>query len=544
MKLKRFVSAAAAFMLLFAFTCASAEEYYDADGNKYETGVKIYVNDQELDVSGAHPAVVLNDHTMVPMRVIFETLGASVEWNEAEQAVTATRDNRGIKMKIDSPLMSVFFTDEGLTAITDIVSDTAPVLMPYNGTDTTMVPLRVVSEALGCDVRWSDEDFAVHITDEYTEAKPTESPIPEASDINVTAQAQYRIDIDDNSIVFIKDDGTVWQGDINKSDYTKVDGLSGVIAVANARNAFYALSSNGEVYSWGTSNTFGQLGRDGDMAVPAKVEGLSNIVKIDAGVSFGAALDKSGKLCTWGRGDHGQLGTGSDESVSRPTAVQQLDSVKDFAAGPGGMVAVNKDGRVYTWGENGEGQLGRNISSTSHRSSPGLIKTMYNIERVYAGPTSSAAIRNDKSIYYWGTTYLGAPAEDEEPLELIEGVFAETDDEGYMLYEKPLRVRQYEYDIASREDLTGVLLGADTVSCGEYQAAAICGGALFLWGDSPMMKHTSASQQRRYCAQRYANLSGVTAVYAGYDREVYALDQDGILWELAYNNKREILSLR
>lgn len=547
MRIKNIISGMLAAMMVFAGTGVFARVvpsvYYDYDGNKHETGVSVFINGAALDTSGVHSAEIINDFTMVPMRVLFEKLGAGVEWSEAEQSVYAQRGGRALKLSIGSLNMTLYEEAEnGGIIVADAALEVPPMLMPYdNYAETTMVPLRAVSEFFGCDVIWREDEFVVYITDDYV--KP-EIILPEIVDIHISEKIQpaSRVDIDGKSVVFIKDNGTVWQGDIEKGDYTKVKGLSNIIAVSNARNAFYALNTSGEVYSWGTSNTFGQLGRDGEEA-PAKIEGLKNIVKIDAGISFGAALDVSGRLYTWGRNDHGQLGLGTTYDALLPVQVE-IGAVKDFAAGTGHMTAVSSKSRVYTWGENGEGQLGRGAESTSYKSSPAVIKSLYNIESVYAGMTSSAAIRKDKSIYFWGTTYLGEPADGYGPLIMTEDITAEIDDNGNMKYPKPLRICNYVYDPIYKEETTDILLGAQSVSCGEYQAAAIADGKLYLWGDSPAMRHSTRSQLLRYCAQEYTGLSDVKAVYSGLSGTVYALYGDGAVWKIVHNSKQKLFDVK
>lgn len=126
---------------------------------------------------------------------------------------------------------------------------------------------------------------------------------------------------------------------------------------------------------------------------------------------------------------------------------------KDAAAGSGHVAAVSANGTVYTWGENGEGQLGRGSESSKYLTSPGYIKTMYDIDSVYAGPNSSAAIRSDKSIYMWGTTYLGQLGKDEKPIILDnnEENLVITDSEGYYKYDKPRRMRYCYWDIDEKD---------------------------------------------------------------------------------------------
>jgi hypothetical protein len=81
---------------------------------------------------------------MVPMRSIFEALGASVQWTESTQTVMATRSATNVQLTIGQQAAQV----NGRTIGLDVPA------MIYGG--STMVPLRFVSEALGADVRWSE----------------------------------------------------------------------------------------------------------------------------------------------------------------------------------------------------------------------------------------------------------------------------------------------------------------------------------------------------------------------------------------------------
>lgn len=67
-------------------------------------------NPIEFDV----PAQIINDRTMVPMRKIFESLGANVEWVEEQQGIIATKGSNVIVMKIGSNLMFVTDVSTGI----------------------------------------------------------------------------------------------------------------------------------------------------------------------------------------------------------------------------------------------------------------------------------------------------------------------------------------------------------------------------------------------------------------------------------------------
>ncbi|HZG13391.1 MAG TPA: copper amine oxidase N-terminal domain-containing protein [Candidatus Bathyarchaeia archaeon] len=101
------------------------------------------------------PPVEVNGRTLVPLRAIFEALGAKVEWDEATQTVTATKDNNTIKLTIGSKVAY----KNGEKIFLDVPAQL------YNG-DTTMVPIRFVSEALGAKVGWDAYSNSVIITNQ------------------------------------------------------------------------------------------------------------------------------------------------------------------------------------------------------------------------------------------------------------------------------------------------------------------------------------------------------------------------------------------
>jgi len=91
------------------------------------------------------------DRTMVPMRSIFEALGAEVDWVEATQTVTATKGSTDVSLAIGGTSAQI----DGRTVALDVPA------MIRRG--STMVPLRFVSEALGADVSWSAATQTVSI---------------------------------------------------------------------------------------------------------------------------------------------------------------------------------------------------------------------------------------------------------------------------------------------------------------------------------------------------------------------------------------------
>ncbi len=96
------------------------------------------------------PGRLIGDRTMVPLRTIFESLGATVEYNGETREVTAVRGDDTIKLTIGQPEL---YKNGVLVYTMDVV----PVIIEENCESRTLVPVRAISEALGAKVGWNGE---------------------------------------------------------------------------------------------------------------------------------------------------------------------------------------------------------------------------------------------------------------------------------------------------------------------------------------------------------------------------------------------------
>lgn len=97
------------------------------------------------------PPVLVNELTLAPVRAVFETLGATVEWNEATQTVTGRKGSTVVKMTIGNRTV----TRNG----SPVQLDAAPRLI--NG--YTMVPARFAGEAFGAKIGWEEKTATILI---------------------------------------------------------------------------------------------------------------------------------------------------------------------------------------------------------------------------------------------------------------------------------------------------------------------------------------------------------------------------------------------
>ncbi|MEK4386467.1 copper amine oxidase N-terminal domain-containing protein [Solibacillus sp. FSL W7-1464] len=141
------VSAVAIFTLSMAANNVSAKEE-----------ITVYHNAEKVSFYSVKP-IMENGRVLIPMRDIFEELGATVDWNNSSKTITAKKDGKTIQLKIGSKKVSVNELS-GLKLNETI--DVAPKI--YHS--KTMVPLRFVSESLGASVDWDREYKTVLIKDD------------------------------------------------------------------------------------------------------------------------------------------------------------------------------------------------------------------------------------------------------------------------------------------------------------------------------------------------------------------------------------------
>lgn len=137
--MRKIITAVLAFIALASGTVSAADE------------ITVKLNGEKLDFDTAPQ--VINDRTMVPMRNIFTSLGAEVEWVEEDKLIYAVKDSATVVMCIGSELMYV--TDR------KVMLDVPPMLTEGR----TLVPLRAISECFGMQVDWDGDTRTVSINE-------------------------------------------------------------------------------------------------------------------------------------------------------------------------------------------------------------------------------------------------------------------------------------------------------------------------------------------------------------------------------------------
>lgn len=111
---------------------------------KLQIGSRIVNVDNEAVIYDTVP-VIRNDRTLVPIRIVTETLGGKVDWNGVTKEVTLHIDGKEIKMTVGKTLEKY---------------GVAPVIIDGR----TFVPVRFVADELGATVAWDNATKTVTIT--------------------------------------------------------------------------------------------------------------------------------------------------------------------------------------------------------------------------------------------------------------------------------------------------------------------------------------------------------------------------------------------
>ncbi|MGB9887927.1 MAG: stalk domain-containing protein [Moorellales bacterium] len=111
--------------------------------------ISVYVDGERLALD--QPPVLEDSRTLVPLRVIFEALGAEVTWDGATQTVTARRQETTVRLTIGSHTAY----RNGQAVILDVPAKVVG--------GRTLVPVRFVFEALGAAVGWDGNTRTVTV---------------------------------------------------------------------------------------------------------------------------------------------------------------------------------------------------------------------------------------------------------------------------------------------------------------------------------------------------------------------------------------------
>ncbi|MBK5262709.1 MAG: copper amine oxidase N-terminal domain-containing protein [Peptostreptococcaceae bacterium] len=111
--------------------------------------IHIILNGIQLEFDQA--PIIVESRTLVPMRAVFEALGAAVFWNDTLKEATGTLGDQTVLIRIGSKTAAVNGVATTLDVPAQIVSS------------RTLVPIRFIAESLNAVVDWNPVTRTVYI---------------------------------------------------------------------------------------------------------------------------------------------------------------------------------------------------------------------------------------------------------------------------------------------------------------------------------------------------------------------------------------------
>ncbi len=132
------------------------------EGSQFE----VIVDNEKIEFTEelGFPYLTKSNRTMVPVRIISETMGYEVDWEHETQKVLISNGDKNIELEIGKSVASV----NGKTVPIDVrdgkPADTKAELVPVKDSSRTYVPLRFVSETMGAGVEYENKEGIHHIS--------------------------------------------------------------------------------------------------------------------------------------------------------------------------------------------------------------------------------------------------------------------------------------------------------------------------------------------------------------------------------------------
>lgn len=279
--------------------------------------------------------------------------------------------------------------------------------------------------------------------------------------------------------------------------------------LASGHNFSFFQDNNGGVWAWGIGNNF-NLG-DGTNTTrtsPIKLSAVSNLKDIDAGAGWTVALKSDGTVWSWGVNAMGSTGQGmANNTTTRPTQINGFTNVKDVDAFGYNGLAIKEDGTVWGWGSNYYGQVGN--GNTTDVLSPAQVSGLSNVVSVASGYSHSLAVKSDGTVWAWGSNGSG---------QLGDGTTVQRT--------APIQVR----------GLTNVV----AIDAGQSHSLALkSDGTVWAWGQNYDGQLGNGTTTYQSTPVQVSGLSSVVAVKSGSSHSL-ALKSDGTVWTWGDNSSGQI----
>ena len=309
-------------------------------------------------------------------------------------------------------------------------------------------------------------------------------------------------------------EGQLGQNNGNTDDLSspvQVGALTNWASVGPGVEFAAAITTTGELFTWGNNTSYGMLGQGDlvDRSSPVQVGALTNWSQVSGAFEFCAAIKTDGSLWTWGRAEWGRLGNNSTTlNHSSPVQVGSLTDWAFVSNQSSNCIAIKTDGTMWSWGINSNGQLGHN--DTAARSSPVQIGALTNWSKVAMWSGGWNAIKTDGTMWACGMgQFYGAHGNNDK-----------------INYSSPIQ-------IGSLTNWSKIAAGAKVCSSVKTD------GSLWSWGQGDDGQLGQNSTTRISSPVQVGSLTTWLESNCGYYHQ-HAIKTDGTLWAWGQNNDGQL----
>lgn len=126
-------------------------------GNEAFNLLDLYINQSTYWLNGKkymtdQPPIIINSRTMIPLRLLAESLGGEVSWNSDDRIAEVQYQNNHLRLPIDKAEIVVNNQKNIIDTPAQIINN------------RTMVPIRFISEALGMNIEYNATNNVVSVT--------------------------------------------------------------------------------------------------------------------------------------------------------------------------------------------------------------------------------------------------------------------------------------------------------------------------------------------------------------------------------------------
>jgi hypothetical protein len=119
-----------------------------------QENIKVLLNNKQITFD--QPPIIKDGQTLVPLRAVFESMGATVKWDGGTQSVTVIKGDINVTMQVDYCIMS----RNGKQINLDIP--------PQKINEKVYVPIQAAAVSLRADFDWDESTHTVYITNDWT----------------------------------------------------------------------------------------------------------------------------------------------------------------------------------------------------------------------------------------------------------------------------------------------------------------------------------------------------------------------------------------